>query len=93
MATEIMPPMPASEGFEDLLELEAKIHRVAEALREARAERDQARAALRSLQGTQEKFQQSRSQAERELVALRKERIEIRQRLERLTKLLEGVGA
>lgn len=84
---------PPSEAWSDFLELEAKIGRVAEALREARAERDQAVAALRPLQTAHEKLQHAHSEAEHELVGLRKERNEIRQRVARLVKHLEGAGA
>ncbi|MGH9483223.1 MAG: hypothetical protein ACRD1L_14140 [Terriglobales bacterium] len=93
MATDLLQPVPASEGFEELLELESKIHRVAEALKETRAERDQARGALHPLQAAHHKLQQALAQSDRELVALRKERIEIRQRVARLMKQLEEAGA
>ncbi|HVA64015.1 MAG TPA: hypothetical protein VNF74_09850 [Terriglobales bacterium] len=93
MATDTLPTTFASEGIEEFLELEAKIHRVAEALKEARAERDQATATLRPLQAAHEKLQQAHAQAEHELVALRKERNEIRQRVARLVKQLEGAEA
>ncbi len=93
MATELASPTPAGAALDELLELEAKITQVAEALRSARAERDQAVAALTPLQAAHEKLQRSHAQQEQELVGLRKERNEIRQRVARLAKQLEGAGA
>ncbi len=93
MATEFAPPAPASPALDELAELEAKIAQVAEALRAARAERDQAVAALTPLQTAHEKLQRNHAAAEQELVALRKERNEVRQRGARLAKQLEGAGA
>lgn len=79
-----------TEGWEEFLELETKIHRVAEALQQARAERDRAQADLSALQAAHEKLLQGHSQNEHELVQLRKERHEVRQRIARLSKQLEG---
>lgn len=93
MATEIALPAPASPALEELLELETKIAQVADALRAARAERDHALAALAPLQAAHEKLQRNHALAEQELVALRKERHEVRQRVARLAKQLEGAGA
>ena len=66
---------------------------MAAALQEARAERDQAAATLRPLQAAHAKLQAAHTQAEQELIALRKERQEIRQRVARLVKQLEGAEA
>ncbi|HWG37933.1 MAG TPA: hypothetical protein VN690_09480 [Terriglobales bacterium] len=97
MATETLPSVLAGEGWDDFLELETKIQHVADALQLARAERDQVRqeglAALRAAQANESKLQRALAEAEHELVALRKERIEVRQRLMRLGKQLEAAGA
>lgn len=93
MATEIVQSHLAGEGLEDFLELETKIQRVAEALRATRAERDRALKELVPLQAAHEKLQRALAQAEQEMVALRKERQEVRQRIARLTQQLEAAEA
>lgn len=104
MATEtVVPiePMPPSEdGLDEFAALEEKVQRVAEALRHAHAdreralrERDEAAAGLNRLQAAQEKLQKTHAEAEQELVALRKERLAIRQRVGRLVQQLEGAGS
>lgn len=91
MATTTLPaPGLTGEGWEEFLDLEAKIQRVADALKQARAERDRALAELSALRGSQDKLQRAHAQADQELVALRKERLEVRQRLARLSQHLEA---
>ncbi|MGH9488312.1 MAG: hypothetical protein ACRD04_12080 [Terriglobales bacterium] len=91
--TTVQQPGLSSEGWEDFLELEAKIHHVAETLQQVRAERDQALAALAPLQTAHEKLQRAHAESERELVVLRKERNEVRQRIARLTRHLEAAAS
>jgi chromosome segregation ATPase len=93
MATDIVQPQLAGEGLDDFLELESKIQRVAEALRATRAERDRAHKELVPLQAAHDKLQRALAQAEQELVTLRKERQEVRQRVARLTQQLEAADA
>lgn len=81
-------PLAADEAA--FSELESRIVAVAEALRATRAERDQAGAELTSLRAAHEKLQQAHTTAERELVSLRKERNEIRQRVGKLVAQLEA---
>lgn len=90
MATTAQPTELAREGWDDFLELETRIQQVAEALQKTRAERDRALTELRALQASQEKLRHGQTEQEQELVALRKERNEVRQRLGRLSKLLEA---
>lgn len=94
-----------TQGGGEFAELEAKIERVAAALLQARREREQATAALGTAQSAQEKISSaherlqaahdkllaSHAQAETELVALRKERHEVRQRVSRLLQQLESL--
>ncbi|MGH9415270.1 MAG: hypothetical protein ACRD01_01455 [Terriglobales bacterium] len=104
MATEtVVPiePLALSDGGVDEFDaLEEKIQRVAEALRHSLAdrdralrERDDAMASLQRLQAAQEKTQKAHAQTEHELVGLRKERLAIRQRVQRLVQQLEGAGS
>ena len=79
---------PSAE-WDGFLELENKILSVADALRQAREERDQARAELGPLRAAHDKLQQAQALAERELMALRKERNDIRQRVARLVAQVE----
>lgn len=90
MATTAQTPELTGESWNEFLELENRIQQVAEALQQARAERDRALAELRSLQTAQDKLRHGQTQQEQELVALRKERNEVRQRLGKLSKLLEA---
>ena len=96
MATQPIPnpnPQPAeaaSAAGDEFATLEAKIQRVAEALQQARAERDRALSELEPLRSALNKLQQAQALAERELVGLRKERNEIRQRVNRLVSQLEA---
>lgn len=97
----------ALSGGGEFAELEAKIERVAAALLQARRERDQAvetinggqaaqeklAGAHQKLQAAYEKLQASHTQAEAELVMLRKERHEVRQRVTRLLQQLESVAS
>lgn len=97
----------ALSGGGEFAELEAKIERVAAALLQARRERDQAlesatggqaaqeklATAHQKLQAAYEKLQASHVQAEAELVTLRKERHEVRQRVTRLLQQLEAVAS
>jgi len=92
------PLAAAGDGAlaEPFTELEARVRRVAEALQQTRAERDQARAQgdgasteLTTLRAAHEKLQQAHSLAERELVSLRKERNDVRQRVGKLVAQLE----
>ena len=80
----------ASAAVDEFAALEAKIQRVAEALQQARAERDRALGELEPLRAAQSKLQQAQAQTERELVGLRKERNEIRQRVNRLVSQLDA---
>jgi len=108
MATEIVEFTPApnatedaAKGLDEFAALEAKITRIADALLQARAERDQAREDARAERDRAaqaahalQALQSEQRASERELVALRKERIEIRNRVTRLTKhLTEHVAA
>ncbi|MGH9468141.1 MAG: hypothetical protein ACRD1Y_12385 [Terriglobales bacterium] len=78
-----------AEEWVEFLELEDKIGRIAETLQQARAERDRALAELKPLQAAHEKLQRVHTQSEHELIALRKERGEVRQRIARLSQKLE----
>ncbi|MGH9475000.1 MAG: hypothetical protein ACRD1C_01575 [Terriglobales bacterium] len=90
MATTVQAPGLTGEGWEEFLELEARIQRVAQALKQTRTERDQALSELAALHGAHEKLQRAHAQADQELVALRKERLEVRKRLTHLSQHLEA---
>ncbi|HEY7856449.1 MAG TPA: hypothetical protein VIC32_08390 [Terriglobales bacterium] len=81
------------DGADEFLELEAKISQVAAALAQARSERDRAVAALGPLQSTLEKLQRAQQQTERELVGLRKQRNEVKQRVGRLLRTVQKLDA
>ncbi|HXR98742.1 MAG TPA: hypothetical protein VN709_12955 [Terriglobales bacterium] len=81
------------DGADEFLELEAKISQVVAALAQARAERDQAVAALGPMQSALEKLKQAQQHTERELVTLRKQRNEVKQRVSRLLRTVQKLDA
>jgi chromosome segregation ATPase len=81
------------DGADEFLELEAKISQVAAALAQTRGERDRAVAALGQLQSAMENLQRAQQQSERELVSLRKQRNEVKQRVGRLLRTVQKLDA
>lgn len=94
VSTDLAPePSAAAAHFTEdaaFAALEARVLAVAEALRQTRAERDQAHAQREQAQAELAQLHHAHAQAERELVSLRKERNEVRQRVSKLVAQLEA---
>ena len=94
MPTTTLPAAESTEmtavAVDEFAELEVRIETVAQALRQAREERDAAQAETSRLETSLEKLRQAQELAERELMALRQERGEIRKRVARLVTQVEA---
>lgn len=88
-----LQPTLVSGGLEEFLELEAKITRVAEALRLAREARARVEAEIASLRTTHDELQQIYALTEQDLQNLRREREEVRLRVAKLVEQLDGLVA
>jgi predicted nucleic acid-binding Zn-ribbon protein len=93
MATDPKPHAAlVSGGWEEFLLLEAKISRVTELLGQARESRHRAEQEASDWRAKYLELKQEFTRSERELVALRKEREEVRRRVERLVEQLDALG-
>lgn len=86
MATEsqLQPTLVPNSGLEEFLRLEEKIVGIAEALRTARQKRLAAEHETAELKVKYNELKREIAHSEKEMVALRKERDEIRRRVEKL---------
>lgn len=93
MATEaqLQPALVNEGGLEEFLQLEAKIARVGEALKQAREVRARVEAEMSELRTTHEELQQIYALTEQDLNALKKERDAVRQRVAKLITQLDGL--
>jgi len=93
MATDAqLQPTLVPGNLDDFLELETRIERVVEALRVAREARVKAEAEVAELRTKFSELKRDYTRSEQELITLRKERDEVRQRLERLAKRLDSLA-
>lgn len=92
MATEAQLVPLAPESLDEFLQLEGKIERVAEALRGAREARGRAETEAAGWKAKFQELKQEVSAQEKELISLRKEREEVRRRVEKLVEQIDSLA-
>lgn len=93
MATEpkaLVPP--TARELDDFLQLESKIERVAEALRQAREARARAETEVNAWKARFGELKQEFGLLEKEAIALRKEREEVRRRVEKIMGQIDALA-
>ncbi|HZT73387.1 MAG TPA: hypothetical protein VE996_07035 [Terriglobales bacterium] len=88
-----LQPALVPGGLEDFLRLEEKIVGVADALRAAREQRLAAEREAAEIKAKYNELKHEFARAEKEMIALRKERDEIRRRVEKLIGQLDALRA